>query len=106
MSLHITYKDGTVRIVNVTKDFYNDPETEVRKKALTIAHDTGIPYKIVLYRGNKLFYNKIFENNAPVEKVEPLKVSEAVKNFEKNRLKKFKNETKGKKLRVILHITT
>ena len=114
--LYIHYKDGSSRIINVRPEFFairtaknetkKEIESELIKKCIDISVDTGVVYKIQLLQEGKEIFQKTFEKNCPAVKIPVLKVSEAVKAFEHLRLKNFKKETKGVKLKVYAHFST
>lgn len=105
MQLNISYADGSRRIINLTKDFFNKtPESELREKAALIAFDTGRPYNICLERDNKVVFNKTFDKNKPAVREIAIKMSEKTKARHIENLKRLKKETKNQLMKVIFPV--
>lgn len=105
MQLNISYKDGSRRIINLTKDFFiKVPENELKEKAITIALSTGFPHTICLEKEGKIIFDKTIEKNVPFEKRPVIQMTPKTKAKYIANLKDLKQRTKNQRLRVIFPV--
>lgn len=99
MELKATYKDGSVRILRPTEDFFDASSEDIEKKVKDISLDTGIPYTRDLWRDKVHIFSEVIDRNKPSQAEIPM--SAKTRSKKRKLVKQLKKELLNRTFTVV-----